>query len=419
MSFRIGDTVGTYKIVAALGSGGMGEVFQVEHAVTRRVEAMKVLAADTACAREQDQRFLREIQLQARLSHPHIAAVHNAFWQNGHLIMIMELIRGSSLRGVLERGRLPLASAIDYGCQALEALDYAHAAGVVHRDISPANMILTEDGALKLTDFGLAKSLNDIRLTQTGTLLGSLYYASPEQIRGTGDVDVRADIYSLGAVLFEMATGEKLFVSDNPFTLMLAHVEQPPRRASEVRGDLLPSLDEILLRALEKDPERRFQSAEMFRCALESLRENGDGPAGSAQTRPLLHPIAPARLSRRAAGAFAILHSRIAKTAATVLFAAALSYVWFSTRGAQPPDFAALPVTWPRRLMPHQQISYQVTPRRVTDSSRARRKGMSENPPQSDRKNHNIFMRAMGRVAHPLRQSSGNTSDKVRDPDTN
>ena len=413
MGFRIGDTVGTYKIVAAIGSGGMGEVFQVEHAVTRRVEAMKILAAENSGTQEQDQRFLREIQLQARLSHPHIAAVHNAFWQDEHLIMIMELIRGSSLRTVLERGRLPLASALDYGCQALEALDYAHAAGVVHRDVSPANMILAEDGALKLTDFGLAKSLTDIRLTQTGTLLGSLYYASPEQIRGNGAVDARADIYSLGAVLFEMVTGEKLFASENPFTVMLAHVEQPPRRPSEVLRDLSPELDEIVMKALDKNPEKRYPSAELFRCALNGIRDIPAGPSGSAQPHPPMSPLSP-RAAVKTSGALAILHSRMAKAAAILLCAVAVSDVWFSPRIAQPPDFAALPITWPSHLTPYQRVSYPAAPRPV--SHRARRKVMSGNSPKDERKKHNIFVRAMDRVAHPLRQSNTKVS---HDPDTN
>lgn len=122
MSFGIGDTVGTYKIVAAIGAGGMGEVFRVEHVVTNRVEAMKILAAATSNSAEQDQRFLREIQLQASLSHSNIAAVHNAFWENGHLVMIMELIQGASLRSLLESGRIPLATSVGYASP-LAALD--------------------------------------------------------------------------------------------------------------------------------------------------------------------------------------------------------------------------------------------------------------------------------------------------------
>jgi eukaryotic-like serine/threonine-protein kinase len=273
MNFKIGDTIGDYKIVASLGSGGMGEVFQAEHAVTRRIEAMKILVPDPASTPERDQRFLREIQLQARLNHPNIAIVHNAFWQDGSLIMIMELIEGHSLRSILERGKLPLSTALDYACQALQALDYAHAHGVVHRDISPSNMIVTASGTLKLTDFGLAKSQTDVRLTQTGTIVGSLYYTSPEQVQGHTAVDLRADIYSLGALLFEMVTGTKLFHCDKPFSLMQAHVEQPPPRASEVCPGLPPELDDVLLKALEKDRDKRFQSAELFRCALEGVEE--------------------------------------------------------------------------------------------------------------------------------------------------
>lgn len=274
MKFKIGDTIGSYKIVASLGSGGMGEVFQAEHTITGRVEAMKILAADPSATPERDQRFLREIQLQARLNHPNIAVVHNAFWQDGHLIMIMELIQGNSLRSILDRGKLPLPAALDYACQALRALDYAHARGVVHRDISPSNMIVTENGSLKLTDFGLAKSQTDIRLTQTGTIVGSLYYTSPEQVQGLTAVDVRGDIYSLGALLFEMVTGAKVFDCDKPFSLMQAHVGQPAPRASDVCPGLPRELDEILLKALEKEREKRFQSAELFRCALEGVNDN-------------------------------------------------------------------------------------------------------------------------------------------------
>ena len=274
--------MGVYKITGHLGSGGMGEVFQVEHIITKRVEAMKVVAAGAASTSERGQRFLREIQLQASLSHPNIAAVHNAFWTNDRLVMVMELIKGKSLRNLIQESRLSLSVSIDYASQALSALDYAHAHGIVHRDISPANMIVTDDGTLKLTDFGLAKSPNDLRLTQTGTLVGSLYYIAPEQVKGNSAVDGRADIYSLGAVLYELTTGVKLFNSENPFTLMLAHVEQPPVPPCEVETSVPSSLNEILLRSLEKDPASRFQSAEMFRCALEGVK---DGCTNSGRSR--------------------------------------------------------------------------------------------------------------------------------------
>jgi eukaryotic-like serine/threonine-protein kinase len=441
MSFGIGDTVGTYKIVAAIGAGGMGEVFRVEHVVTNRVEAMKILAAATSSSPEQDQRFLREIQLQASLSHPNIAAVHNAFWDNGHLVMIMELIQGASLRTLLEGGRIPLTTAIDYACQALAALDYAHAHGVVHRDISPANMIITEEGILKLTDFGLAKSLKDIRLTQTGALVGSLYYTSPEQVRGESNLDARSDIYSVGAVLYEMATGIKLFTSANPFTLMLAHVEQPPRRPSEVDPALPEAVDETLLKALEKDPEQRFQSAGVFRCALESVKDAGrlymGHPALAASHAGNGAPAAEPTMSRpQKPGIYlpasfiplAIRRSPLAKAAAVLVCALLLSYAWVNAfpgpnMQVSQPDFTTLPVTWPANLIllppltlggAHTRLPRPAMRRRgnaimVTDENGVRRELRSE--PK------NPFVRAVDHVVHPFRHNQdadrSTTSAKV------
>jgi serine/threonine-protein kinase len=204
---------------------------------------------------------LREIQLQASLSHPNIAAVHNAFWDNGHLVMIMELIQGASLRTLLEGGRIPLTTAIDYACQALAALDYAHAHGVVHRDISPANMIITEDGILKLTDFGLAKSLKDIRLTQTGALVGSLYYTSPEQVRGESISMPDPTFIRLAPCCMRWPPALSSSILQSVY-LMLAHVEQSPRRPAS-GSSVAEAVDEASQGA-RKGSEKRFQSAQVF-----------------------------------------------------------------------------------------------------------------------------------------------------------
>ena len=168
MSFSIGDTVDAYRILEEIGRGGMGQVFKVEHTLTRRLEAMKVLRGGRPDAPGQATRSLREIQVQARLDHPNIAAVHHAFWAGEDLVLVMELIEGCSLQRLLETGRVPLATAIDYGCQALAALGYAHAHGVIHRDVSPSNMMVSPKGVLKLTDFGLSKSATDARFSQPG-----------------------------------------------------------------------------------------------------------------------------------------------------------------------------------------------------------------------------------------------------------
>lgn len=278
MTFAAGDTVGDYQIIGVLGSGGMGEVFRVEHTLTKRQEAMKVLAAGRLGTGSRGggeaQRFLREIKLQASLNHPNIAAVHHAFWKGEDLVMVMELVEGDTLRSMLKAGRIPLQSALNYASQMLDALEYAHRHSVVHGDVTPANILIAPGGGVKLTDFGLAKAPSDLHLTDTGTVMGSLYYMSPEQVRGVATLDARTDIYSLGVVLYEMATGGRPFEADSPFSLMQAHVQQVPAPPRQVDPSLPCELDEILLAALAKEPERRFSSASSFRDAVESLRKS-------------------------------------------------------------------------------------------------------------------------------------------------
>jgi len=242
MSFETGDTIGAYKVVGVLGSGGMGQVLKIEHTITNRVEAMKVLMDRQSNAQEVAQRFLREIQVQASLAHPNIASVHNAFWVNDDLVMVMELVEGDSLQRLLERGPIPLRAAIDYVCQVLSALSYAHAQGVVHRDVSPANIIVTPDGTVKLTDFGLARAPKDPRVTQVGALVGSLYYMPPEQVKGSSTLDPRMDIYSCGAVLYELVTNKKPFDLENDFSMLLAHVERTPAPPIEINHYMPPAL---------------------------------------------------------------------------------------------------------------------------------------------------------------------------------
>jgi len=423
MSFQIGDTVGTYRIINRLGSGGMGEVYQVEHAVTGRMEAMKVLATDASNTSDQDQRFLREIQHQAGLDHPNIAAVHNAFRENGHLVMIMELIEGSSLRSLLERAPLPLAACIDYACQALAALDYAHAHGVVHRDISPANMIVTEDGTLKLTDFGLAKSQHNMRLTETGALLGSLYYTSPEQVKGSISFDIRSDIYSLGAVLYEMTTGSKPFYSENPYTVMLAHVEQKPEPPSAVRPELPRVLDEILLKALEKDPRERFQSAELFRFALEAAQA-GRGGMTVIETQAVPAPVSIATRKR---------WPRVLKIAAVVLVGVLSGWTskvsqYQATQPATPHDALVDAPVAARKDVPAaargdapvagggdvpSMIAQQTSDSPSPQSNAARAAQQAKPEPELPQKKHSPLRRTFAWMAHPFRRNNDVHADAM------
>jgi hypothetical protein len=272
MSFSIGDTVDAYRILEELGSGGMGRVFKVEHTLTHRLEALKVLEGGRPDAPGQARRSLREIQVQAGLDHPNIAAVHNAFWVGEDLVLVMELIEGSSLRCLLDANRVPLAKAIDYACQALCALGYAHAHGVIHRDVSPSNMMVSSKGVVKLTDFGLSKGPADVQLSQPGVPIGSLYYMSPEQVRGVAAVGARSDIYSLGAVLYELVTGKRPFDCESAFSLMMAHVEQAPVPPIEVEPSLPPLLNQAILRSLAKDPSERFLTADDYRRTLMQVK---------------------------------------------------------------------------------------------------------------------------------------------------
>jgi serine/threonine-protein kinase len=270
VSFQVGDVVGDYRIIGVVGKGGMGRVFRVEHTITRRVEAIKVLLEGQSQEPDRARRFLREIQVQAKLSHPNIAAVYYAFTAGDDLVMVMELVEGETLEQILERGPIPLEQALGYTRQVLSALDHAHSQGVTHRDLKPANMIVTPEGTLKLTDFGLATGPSEaMRITDSGAPVGSAYYMSCEQVRGVERPDARTDIYSLGVVLYEMATGSKPFAGASSFEVMSKHVNEAPAPPSERAPGLPPHVNLAILRALEKDPARRFPSAREFRRALD------------------------------------------------------------------------------------------------------------------------------------------------------
>ncbi len=274
MSFEIGDQVGDYRIVGTVGAGGAACVFKVEHEITGRVEAMKVLLRGQAESSRVAERFLREIKLQAQLEHPHIAAVHNALWACDELVMVMELIEGYSLDKLLADGPLRPGQGLRYGVQALTALEHAHSRGVTHRDIKPENIMVTTDGTLKLMDFGLAKIDGESGLTQPGAVLGSLFYISPEQARGQQDVDHRSDIYSVGAVLYEATTGRRPFPYLNTYRLLQAAIEEEPRPPIDLEPSIPQSMNDVILKAMAKDRDERFKDSAEFRKTLEAISRN-------------------------------------------------------------------------------------------------------------------------------------------------
>jgi serine/threonine protein kinase len=292
MAFEVGDIAGDYQIIGILGAGGMGKVYKVRNTISDRVEAMKVLLPNLAEAPELADRFVREIKLLASLNHPNIAALHTALRLENQLLMIMEFVEGRSLEDRLKDGGVTIWEAVDYMSQVLSALAYAHERGVVHRDIKPANIMVCPAGEVKLMDFGIAKAMADRRLTQTGTTLGSLYYMSPEQVRGSAELDGRADLYSVGVALYEIVTGQRPFKGDSDYSIMVAHLQQAPVPPIQVDPTLPPSLNEIIMTAIEKEPGARFQSAQAFRGALENVKQTLAKP-GQAQARPVAPAPAP------------------------------------------------------------------------------------------------------------------------------
>jgi serine/threonine-protein kinase len=302
MNYEIGSRVGDYEVLEVLGAGGMGRVYKVRNVISDRVEAMKVLLPDLEGDADLADRFMREIKVQASLDHPNIAALHTALRLDNQLLMFMEYLEGVTIDVVLRSGRIPIDKAIDYSVQVLSALSYAHAHGVVHRDLKPANMILTPSGVVKLMDFGIARMVADRKLTQTGGTVGSIYYMSPEQIKGGVAVDARSDLYSLGISLYEMATGARPFKGDSEYSIMAAHLETTPPPPIEVDPNLPPALSEVILMSLEKDPAQRFQTADAFRAALLSVRGSVQ-PAATPAAAPVVvapppPPPPPARSHR-------------------------------------------------------------------------------------------------------------------------
>ncbi len=266
----VGTRRGDYEILGLLGAGGMGQVFKVRNVLSGRIEAMKVLLPNLADQKDLADRFMREIKVLAGLHHPNIAELRTALTIDNQLVMIMEYVEGATLAARIQQGAIPYGQALGYLDQVLAALGYAHQQHIVHRDIKPSNMMLTPSGVVKLMDFGIAQRGDQGDLTKTNTTVGSYAYMSPEQIKGE-PVDGRSDLYSVGVSLYEMVTGQKPFPSDTAFSTMQAHLQTAPRPPIELRPDLPPALSQLILMAVAKDPDARFQTADAFAAALKSV----------------------------------------------------------------------------------------------------------------------------------------------------
>ena len=295
IGFQVGHRVGNYEFLDVLSSSGSEIAYKVRNHLTQRLEALKVLSADAGEDREYVERFIREIKVHAKLVHPNIVTFYNATELEGQLVMTTELVEGITLAERLKRmGSLSWIEAVSHITQILEALGFAHAQGIIHRNVTPETIIITGDATAKLNGFDLAKPIAAPSLTQAGSVLGALKYIPPEQIRGLGPLDARSDLYSVGVVLYEALTGQLPFDSSNQFKLMMDHVNTEAPALSLVNPKVPPEFDVIVRKALAKDPAQRFQTADEFRARLESLKTTLRAKPGAVHAEPALPEALPA-----------------------------------------------------------------------------------------------------------------------------
>jgi serine/threonine-protein kinase len=283
-----GSWLGPYEIVALLGAGGMGVVYEARDSRLQRTVAIKLLGPDLTRDQTAKERFLREARAASALDHPNICTIHDVEeTDEGHLYLVMARYDGETLESRIDRGPLPLPDALDVAEQIARGLAEAHGAGIVHRDIKPANLLVTRTGAVKILDFGLAKLAGTEAVTQTGTALGTVAYMSPEQARGL-PVDHLADIWSLGVVLYEMLTGTRPFRGDNLLAISRAIAEHEPAALTGPASAAQP----VVTRALRKAPSERYASAGELLAGLEAIRHSSAIPVEPSSGHPEILSIA-------------------------------------------------------------------------------------------------------------------------------
>jgi serine/threonine protein kinase len=274
----IGQTMlGMYELVDVLGQGGMSVVFKGRHKMTDQEVALKILPPELAAHSQVKSRFLDEAKALAALDHPNIVHLYNFGAEDGYFVLAMQYVQGRTWeRMIMENKRLDWAPSCKIAIDVLRALEYAHGRGVIHRDMKPSNVLVkAHDGSATVMDFGIAKSTTSTRLTATGQTMGTVRYMSPEQVRGQ-EVDLRTDIYSLGATLYESLVGDTPFDGNTHFEIMSKHLNEPPKRPS-TQGVVLPAaVEDAVMRSLSKRAQDRFDSARELRKVLEAVMRDND-----------------------------------------------------------------------------------------------------------------------------------------------
>lgn len=278
MASRVGETIGKYKLIELLGKGGMAEVYKAYHEKLNRYVTIKILHSYLADGEDFLTRFDREAKAVASLRHPHIVQIHDFDVEDDIYYMVMEYIDNGTLTNLIadhnaKNTTMPLENIGKLLKQLSSAMDYAHKKGFIHRDIKPSNILLDSKGDAFLTDFGIAHMISATQFTATGSLIGTPSYMSPEQALGD-PLSPMSDIYSLGIVLYELMAGRTPFVSDTPIAIIHKHINEVPPKLKVIRKDLPKGMEDILERALEKDPAKRYQSTTALFKAFDAVLHN-------------------------------------------------------------------------------------------------------------------------------------------------
>ncbi len=267
-----------YELVEKIGNGGMSTVYKATDKVLKRDVAVKILRDEFTTDEEFIKRFEAEAQSAARLTHPNIVSIYDVGVEGNLYYIVMELIQGKTLKEIIieERGPLPWKWSVNIAIQIASALETAHRNNIVHRDIKPHNIIITEDGIGKVTDFGIAKAVSNSTITAFGTTIGSVHYFSPEHARG-GFTDAKSDLYSLGVVMYEMVTGKVPFDADTPVSVALKHMQEEPEEPIKMNPHVPTAINKMIMKALQKDATLRYQSATEMLADLKRSLKNPDG----------------------------------------------------------------------------------------------------------------------------------------------
>lgn len=269
---------GRYQLISVVGGGGMAQVYKSRDNILGRIVAIKVLREQYSTDAQFVARFRREAQAAANLAHPNIVNVYDVGQEGDTHYIVMEYINGESLKSYINRAApLPIGKAISVAVQILSGLEYAHRSGLIHRDIKPQNVLITPDGAVKVTDFGIAKSVSDLGLTEAGQALGTAHYFSPEQAKGERVVP-QSDIYAVGVTMYEMLTGRLPFESENVMGLAYKHISEEPPSVRNLNPSVPPRLDAVILKSMSKDPQQRFASAADMEKTLRAIQMGGQQP---------------------------------------------------------------------------------------------------------------------------------------------